>query len=343
MYRLAVVTLLFASCAIRIPSAPMAAQDGDVLLRNEPFSVAIVSDFAAGGDALADALAAAKPDLLVLAGNAIDRSRTDDWIALFDAVGGIPVVPLPGDGERRGDRSLDRFLASWQGLGVDGLPDPVSWRAFVVSTPSRRWRFVVLDADRANLDGGWNNQLHWIPKAATAGDEPLVVLLAHPPRSLTAGRDAAAEELVALLREHADPPRVVLVASGGAAAPELVLPGGRWGEAWLAAGPPAPPVGPLPRSADDLVLAPPADAALTGWFAGALDDAGRQALAAAPAYDERWPVAGFWWLTFTEGAIGCELRLFHDGTWVPLPLVRWSADSGWTAIDAENEAASVGP
>jgi len=308
----------------------MAAQDGDVLLRNEPFSVAIVSDFAAGGAALADALGAAKPDLLVLTGNAIDRSRTHDWIELFDAVDGLPVVPLPGDGERKGDRTLKRFLASWQGLGVDGMADPVSWRTFVVSTPSQRWRFVVLDADRANLDDEWNNQLHWIPKAATAGDEPLVVLLAQPPAALTTDRDAAAEELVTLLREHADPSRVVLVASGGTGAPELVLSGGRWGEAWLGAGPPAPPAGALPRAAHDLRLAEPADAALTEWFGGALDNEERQALAAAPAFDERWPVAGFWWVSFAGDAIGCELRLYHEGTWVPLPLVRWSRDAGWT-------------
>ncbi|MCI0402943.1 MAG: metallophosphoesterase, partial [Acidobacteria bacterium] len=60
---------------------------------------------AAGGSALADALVAAKPDLLVLAGDAIDRSRTEDWIELFDAVDDLPVVPIPGEGERRGDRS----------------------------------------------------------------------------------------------------------------------------------------------------------------------------------------------------------------------------------------------
>jgi hypothetical protein len=306
----------------------MAAQDGDVLFRDAPYSVAIVSDFAAGGRALGDALARSKPDLLVLAGDAIDRSRTEDWIALFDAVGEIPVVPLPGTGERRGDRSSKRFLTAWQGLGVEGLPEPVSWRTFVVSTPTSGWRFVVLDADRAHLDGGWNNQLHWIPKAATAGNEPLVVLLARPPRSLTTGRDAAAEELVDLLREHADPSRVVLVASGGAGATELILPGGRWGEGWLNTGPPIPPTEPLPRAVGDLVLAPSADAALTEWFGGALEDADRQALAAAPTFDP-WPVAGFWWVSFFEDGLGCELRLYHDGTWVPLPLVRWSADGGW--------------
>ena len=119
--------------------------------------------------------------------------------------------------------------------------------------------------------------------------------------------------------------------SGGAGAPELVLPGGRWGDAWLAAGPTAPPVARLPRSAGDLTLAEPFANQLTARLGARLPEEERLRLEAASAFDGRWPVAGFWWVSIRATELEIELWLSTDGSWEPLPAIRWTPDGGWTS------------
>jgi hypothetical protein len=326
---------LLVSCAVRIPTAPTAAQDGDLVAGDDPYEMAVVGEWATAGRDLWTAVEASEPDLLVLPGNAIERSRTPAWLDLFASIDDLPVIALPGEGERKGDRSLRRYLSAWQGLGVDGLPDPVPWRSFVVAVGPARWRFLVLDADWKALGDEWENQLHWVPKAVAADDAPLVVLLSRPPGALTAPPDDGAATLVELVRSHADPSRTLLAVSGGTGAPELVLPSGRWGDAWLGAGPTAPPVARLPRSAGDLTLAEPLANSLTTRLGARLPDEERLRLEAASAFDGRWPVAGFWWVSIGGAGLSVELRLYDDGTWEPVPALRWTPDGGWTAPSAD--------
>lgn len=107
-----------------------------------------------------------------------------------------------------------------------------------------------------------------------------------------------------------------------------MLPAGRWGDAWLAAGPTAPPVARLPKSTGDLTLAEPLAAALTQRVGVELGDDERARLEAATAFDGRWPVAGFWWVSVDATGMTITLRLFDDGAWEPVPALRWTPDGG---------------
>jgi hypothetical protein len=106
---------LLVSCAVRIPTAPTAAHDGDLVAGEDPYDVLVVGEWATAGRDLWTAVQNAQPDLLVLPGNAIERSRISDWLGLFASIDELPVIALPGEGERRGDRALRRYLSAWQG------------------------------------------------------------------------------------------------------------------------------------------------------------------------------------------------------------------------------------
>jgi hypothetical protein len=322
--------LATSACLARTPPAPMALADGGRLASPGPLRFALVGDLAEADDvALADVRAQA-PAFVVLAGDAVRRGTPGAWADLHARLGELPAVPVPGRGERRGDRHLARFAGAWEGLGVRGLADPVPWRAFDLASEGTSWRVVVVDADRDALGDRWADELFWIPKAVT-GDAPLLVVANRPVRSLSSGWEPAASagmaEILALVRRHADPTRLVLVAAGGATSPELALPGGPWGEGWLGVGRAGGEGEALLRSTDDLALAPDLDAALAAWFG----DGGADADPGRSWTPPDFPVLG-WWLVELDGhALSATLRMEGAGGWAPAFTARWSPDTGWTS------------
>lgn len=310
--------LTLCSCVAPMPSAPVAAADGAALGADGRFPVLVVGGLAGADAAVDERLQVGPPQLVVLAGDAVARSTAGDWSRLHQRVEGLPVVPLPGDGEARRDPHRRRFLEAWDGLGVAGLDGEVSWRSFTVATGRARWRVVVLDADRERLGDRWVDELHWVPKVVSTGRERLIVLLDHPERSVAGPVSEGAGELMSLVRRHADPARLVLVVAGSTA-PELLLTGGRWGEGALGAGR----IGggePLPLGPRAAALDPVLVASLAELLQPGVEE---------PPPDPVPPLSAYWELGLAEDALSLVLWVRRPEGWVAAPASRWTGDGGW--------------
>lgn len=314
-------------------AVPVAFRDGDVLAADGAVRFGLVGGFAWAGPVTEADLADSRLSFVVLAGDAVTRGSKRAWSGLSERLQerlhGIPVVPLPGAGEGRGDRSLATFAAAWDGLGVVGLSLPVPWRSFDVRTGETTWRFLVLDAETGRPGTRFEDELSWVPKVVADGDEPLILLSNLPVRSLSASwnpADAAgAEQLHALVRRHSGPTRIALVASGGAPSPEFVLPGGPWGEGWLGVGRTDGPADTLQRVREPLTLEPGLDSALSQWFVAG----GLPALSTNDDYRaETWPVQGWWRVTLDGAELSATLRMCRS-TCADVYTVRWTEAGGW--------------
>jgi hypothetical protein len=265
----------------------------------------------------------------VLVGDAVSHGTGGAYRDLVQRLDGLSVCPLPAEGERRRDPGLRRFLSVWGGLGVRGLEEPVTWRAFFLESQSHPWRVVVLDADRLALGERFQDEQFWLPKVVSEGDEPLIVLLNAPldPLVATSPPDRGALTLHAALRRHVSGSRVALVAATGGA-PSLTLPGGTWGEAWATVGQVGGTPETLHRQAGELVLEPGLDEVLSTW----LVERGADPVLFEAGLDyeaSRWPLLG-WWLVTVEGPeLTLELRLAHNDVWHPVYRMRWTRESGW--------------
>jgi hypothetical protein len=316
----------------RIEPLSIAAPDGQVL--EGDVTIAVVGRLADAPEAAA-AIHADDPALVVLAGDAVHRSVLDEWAALRASVATLPVSPLPGAGESVGDRKRKGFAAAWDGLGVPGLPGEVTWRSLDVHDGGLRWRLVMVDADRDALGDRWTDQLFWIPKVVgDDGYDHLVVISNQAPATLeleAPEASAGLDELLQLVREHADASRMVLLVAGGGHTPHAILPGGRWGEAWVLTGSPRGPTPALLKADDDQVLA-------TGLADALLAEFERRAgyeldgVKLAQTFEERTAIAGWWTLHFADGALDLQLRLADGETWRTVYTLRFSPSGGWRPV-----------
>jgi hypothetical protein len=308
---------------------PIVAQDGERLVREGAVRFALVGGYAQAPPSLDQDLREADVDFVALVGDAVSQGTSGAYRDLSRRLAGLPVCPLPAAGERRRDEELRRFQRAWQGLGVRGLREPVSWRAFFLESGRHPWRVVVLDADREALGPRFLDEQFWLPKVVSEGDEPLIVLLNAPldPLVATAPPDRGALALHTALRRHVSGSRVALVAATGGA-PSLTLPGGPWGEGWASVGQVGGTPETLHRQAGELSLEPGLDEALVTWFA---DRGADQALLDAGLDYEasRWPLLGWWLVTLEGPALTLELRLAHNDDWHAVYRTSWTREGGW--------------
>ncbi len=322
--------LVFAACVPtglrampyrNLPAVAVGASDGDVWVRDGPVHLALLGHAARAPAPLLASLAEEPAQLVVLAGDAVPRSRRPAWEALRERVEGLRALPVPGRGERLGDRRLGRYLAIWSGIGVAGLSEPVPWYAVDVETRGTRWRLVVLDAHRDPLGERWLDQLFWVPKVVGADDyDHLVVAVAGPDEG----------PLLDVVRQHADATRLWMVVRGGRDAPAMILPGGRWGEAWIHTGRPTLPAAPLAQRQGAQRVWPAYVDALVDVFEARTDRELEGLRESASLSPPRAPVAGFWSLTLEGDHAALTLRL-ADGTaeWEPGFRAQWTPRSGW--------------
>jgi hypothetical protein len=154
----------------------------------------------------------------------------------------IPALPVTGEHEFKGDRQLHAFGAAFPGVGVDiGFQRVASWYAFDARLPKGRWRFLVLDSNKAALGPRWQEQLYWIPKAVEGDDfDNLVLFMHHPLQTLALGRqgnrDGAPAELLELVEDSIDLLKLRAVFTGDPTTTEVFLTGGRFGTLHVNAG-----------------------------------------------------------------------------------------------------------
>lgn len=318
----------------------MAARDGDRIERGHPITFGLVGGLA---DATPDAwmdLQQADLAFVIAAGDTVPSGRARFYRRLHETLGALPVVPLPGPGEANRDADLWWFFRAYEGLGADGI-GPVTWRRFDLLPRGAPWRLLVLDADAARLGDSFLDELIWVPKALPM-THPLLVVCNAPVGTLTAeaSPSAGAWRLHELVRRHTEPTRMPLWAAADGAA-GFVLPGGRWGEAWLGIGRISGPASTLLRvdprltsgrtrisGTPPLVVDAAFDAALTDHFAGLADTA---ALLVGQAYDaERFPVEGWWRITVDADELTATLRMRAIQGWTDVFTARWTRASGWT-------------
>lgn len=332
-----VAAALLSACAPKVPPAAMAAIDGDVVEWSGPIRFGMVGGLAYADTSLDGDLRAAGLSFVVLVGDAVPRGTPRAYSALHQRLDTLPAVPLPGPGEARGDRRLTTYGRAWEGLGVRGVDDdPVPWRAFDLCTDGARWRLVVLDADRERLRDRFRDETFWLPKVLGNREAQVIVVANRPVGTVWSDWDpassAGAAFLHGLVLRHTDATRLTLVAAGGTPSPELALPGGPWGEGWLAVGRATGPAGTLTRATQSLALEPGFDRALSAWFAAAGMD--RDALDAAAAYTaDRTPVSGWWVVELTGRTLEAALRLQDaQGAWSEAFRVRWTPEEGWRPL-----------
>lgn len=327
---------MWAACTpwvARIEPAPVGARDGDVLAHAGPIHVALLGHADRAPPSLFRALTDRAAQVVVLAGDAVSRSRPAQWRRLHDRVEGLTVLPVAGTGERNGDPAAMGLMTAWDGLGVEVLSDPGPWYAVDLHTGGARWRFVVLDTDREAMGNKWNDQWFWVPKVV--GDDSYdhgVVVLTDGPGRMDGSVDRgsfAAEELLRLVRSHADADRLVMVIVGGTDVPAVVLPGGPWGEAWVTTGPSARATHSLQRLSTRLSLA-------QGYVDGLELEFARRSgrseedLEALPSFDpDDLPVAGYWDFKVAGPRAELTLQLASPTGWTEVPALMWTPSTGW--------------
>jgi hypothetical protein len=194
-------------------------------------------------------------DFVVLMGDMVRASRDSEWQAFDtqwrDLLNGstlpemegkrLPVLPVAGDRESVLDERLRGFGASFPGVGADiGFNRVASWYFFDQKVGGAKWRFIVLDSNKADLGSRWKEQLFWLPKAARGNYDHLLVFM-HDAR-ISLGSDVAMnpegvpQELVEIIEQHAGLMKLRAVFSGNAHTSEIYLPEGRLGTAYVGAG-----------------------------------------------------------------------------------------------------------
>ena len=126
---------------------PIAVADGGAIDQDRPIRVGIVGGYHLAPPSLDQDLRGASLDLVILAGDAVERGTGRAYRDLYARLSQLPLSPMPGPGERRGDRKLRRYERAFSGLGVRGLDADASWRAFDITSGDNLWRVVQLDVD----------------------------------------------------------------------------------------------------------------------------------------------------------------------------------------------------
>ncbi|MBX2801149.1 MAG: metallophosphoesterase [Myxococcales bacterium] len=325
----------------RITPVAVGVQDGAHVMSNVALRIAVVGHAATASDDLFDHLRELDPDLVLLMGDAVRRSHHEEWAQLQHRVRDLAVVPLVGRNERRGDRALRGFSAAWEGLGVAGLDTSDPWLAFELSNGQTLWRLVVLDPDRQSLGSRWMDQLFWVPKVVGGEDyDQLIVAIGEGPGHMDglSSVSPGAEALLDLVRRHADPSRFSLVLSGGADVPAAVVPGGRWGEAWVSTGRTSAPAAPLHARIGAMELEDELLTALIRSFearTGSDLDGVRNSGVFPPALA---PVLGWWLLEVRADTVSLHLQLDSSGGWDSPYSLRRSRSTGWSGTSTGRTA-----
>ncbi|MEQ1571405.1 MAG: hypothetical protein ABMA64_37600, partial [Myxococcota bacterium] len=119
----------------------------------------------------------------------------------------------------------------------------------------------------------------------------------------------------------------VLYAATGGGAPEIELPGGPWGEAWIGAGRAVVPVNELRRFDTEIALESGFDAALVRWFSIGGD---AEPLREGGNFDpQRYPVAGWWRIELDGDRLNAAFRMNGAQGWDTVYQASWSSDRGW--------------
>jgi hypothetical protein len=177
--------------------------------------------------AVARQVLATRPDIVVLNG----LSTRDDPISW----GFSAAQPLVATADAAPNR---RWLERFDGIGVEGLPRPVPWGVVDRVTRGTRWR-ILYATTWPEPEKQWEEQGYWLPKALDSSAYDRLIVIADRPAhtlSTTQGGGGAAERLLEIVQEHADPLSFALIASGGTGTNEVLAPGGRFGELHLVAG-----------------------------------------------------------------------------------------------------------
>jgi hypothetical protein len=360
-------SLWLVACGIdpaRVPAHPPYARDGAVL-EDERVAFALVGATRAlvpGGDAVVEQIitdvggeaTARDLDFVVLTGGYVRKSGTAEWAA-FDqrwndvlksdrysgSANRIPVLALPGDSERWGDKALAGYGAAFTAQGPDiGLGRVSSWGAFDVKSGARTWRIVWLDPHEEALGSRWQEQLFWLPKVVSSGYDQLLVLLPDARYTAVPGREDDADgdvaELLGVVDEHSPMSSLVGVFTGGPAANAIVLPTGAYGEAHVLAGAAGVPTDSLVRSKGEgdaaIGLEPVFDGILKTQF-----DADRSELPprvveaeGTGVYDGgAFPVQGWWVIEITGGRVLATFRMRVDEAMTDVYAAKWTKKDGW--------------
>lgn len=189
-------------------------------------------------------------------GNVVDQSTTGSWKQFAkdwgQVVSGsevnelghlrIRAVSVAGTHDREGDEKLKGWGAAFPGIGADiGLGRVASWYSFDQVVNHVRWRFLVVDSDKAALGSRWDEQLAWLPKVSQGDDfDNLLVFLPQPRITLAKGAvsnpDGAVTELLDTIEDTAKLGSIKAVFAGGTGANEVYLPTGKLGELYVDAG-----------------------------------------------------------------------------------------------------------
>ncbi len=322
-------------------------------------------------DDLAAQLRHERLGFLVLMGDQVPASTHGTWNtfdrALRNLIDGdtapesprirMPVVPVVGEREFRGDRFLEGFGAAFPGVGANiGYNRVAGWYAFDCKVRDATWRFLVLDSNKKALGPRWKEQLYWIPRAVENGDyDHLVVFMHHPLLSLVPEREANQEgapaELLELVEDSIGLMKLRAVFLGHPGTSEAYMVGGRFGTLHLTAGGGGGMREDLQRwghvrsaGIEATQLEPIFDMTLLNIFnERALEhsfpevtiDAARaeRSYEGFPGvYDSRvFPLHGYWWVEIRGQEMDMIFRLFdgHDGGFTDVYRISFDAEDGW--------------
>jgi hypothetical protein len=295
---------------------------------------------------------------LVLMGDLVGGSSNKSWAA-FDLAWRnllkgesepesprirMPVVPVVGEREFRGDRFLQGFGAAFPGVGAPiGYNRVAGWYAFDAQVRDAKWRFV-------------KEQLYWIPRAVGGGDyEHLVVFMHHPLLSLVPEGDpnsgGAPAELLELVEDSIGLMKLRAVFMADPGTSEAFLVGGRFGTLHLNAGGGGGLADDLQRwghvraaGVEATQLEPMFDVALLNTFNSRAreHDFPEVAIDAARAegsydgfpglYDASWyPTHGYWWVEIQGGELDVIYRIYdgHSGSFADIYRMAYTDKDGW--------------
>ena len=393
---LSLLTLLaLQACGIdpdKVATHEIYADDGQVITAPRSLTFAVVGntfgtlgaeedkDQAAQGrssasDKLIDDLAAQlrheRYSFLVLMGDLVGSSSGKAWEAFDLAMrnllkGGtepesprirMPVVPVVGEREFRGDRFLQGFGAAFPEVGSNiGYNRVAGWYAFDCKVRDATWRFLVLDSNKKALGPRWKEQLYWIPRAVENGEyDHLVVFMHHPLLTLVpegqANHDGAPAELLEIVEDSIGLMKLRAVFMADPGTSEAYMVGGRFGtlhvnagggggvsddlQRWghvRAAGVEATQLEPI---FDMTLLNTFNEQAMAHAFPEVILDAARaeRSYEGFPGvYDSRWfPLHGYWWVEIKGHDMDVIYRIFdgYQATFTDVYRIRFTNDDGW--------------
>jgi hypothetical protein len=344
-------------------------------LQNDEDKEATARGMVSVGDHLVEDLASQlrheRYAFLVLMGDLVGASSNKAWMAFDSTMRNLlkgetdpesprirmPVIPVVGEREFRGDRFLEGFGAAFPDVGSDiGYNRVAGWYAFDAKVRDATWRFLVLDSNKRALGPRWKEQLYWIPRAVESGDyDHLIVFMHHPLLSLVpeseANRDGAPAELLEIVEDSIGLMKLRAVFMADPGTSEAYMVGGRFGTLHVNAGGGGGLADDLQRwghvrsaGVEATQLEPIFDMtllntfnerALAHEFPEVVIDAARaeRSYEGFPGvYDSRWfPTHGYWWVEVEGHEMDVIYRIFdgHQGSFDDVYRIRFTSDDGW--------------